>query len=943
MTQKRTMAIAGTVAVVCALPFLFSQQRTPGTAAPRALMNSSAASLRIEFGVTDRQGRSWDGSVEARAGEVLGVRHWRQRPNDEITGAAWKLATRKGVNFVLRAWETERLRDPQPYLNAPGVVVDVTGSAATELTVKTANGAFTVRPFDVEPGAPVQRLDGAVLVHRVASAERVSSEQANSDFPAIVTLGNDRVLTAWVSYRDNKNEILTREYSGASWGAVRAVGAGHSDIQMVKLARDGRGQAWAVWSAQVSGNWDVYASRLSGDGWSVPTKLSTDSQPDIYPVAASDAKGNVWVAWQGFRNGKSDVVVRRMEGGNWSAEERVSTSPANDWAPAIAADGKGSVYVAWDSYDKGNYDVQMRRWDGSRWGDVMPVAGTPKFEANVSLACDKENRLWATWNEAGMDWGKDTGFLPRKQGTPLYRDRWVGLAIYDGAKWMEPAVSAQDGMPAGLRHYNDMPVVSADPSGRVWLFFRHRKLRIADTPSDTPAHRAAWEIQMTTVDGGRWRTPVPLPFTNGRQDMRYGFTAAADAMFAVWPMDNRDFEEFLFTRADVYAARLPLPAAPAGSIELRPRVEPQLRLFPTHYEEAKDLARIHEYTADSSGRKYRIYRGDTHRHTEFSMDGNNDGSLLDTYRYAIDVAELDFLLVSEHNGAAGPDKDYVNWLLQQHADLFTVQGKFIPFYGYERSLNYPNGHRNVLFTKRGVPTLPIRPEEQKGAMGAKMLYDYLKKYNGIAISHTSASNMGTDWRDNDPAVEPLVEIYQGDRVSAEYEGAPKAANAGNPASAPGGFRPAGYVWNAWAKGYKLGVQVASDHLSTHISYACTLAEEFTREGLINAMKARHSYGATDNIILDYRMKHAGKEHLQGDILDAKAPFELTVKVLGTQPVRQIDIIRSQQFVLTKHPMQREVEFTFRDAQPVKGESYYYVRVIQADDQVAWSSPIWIKR
>jgi hypothetical protein len=38
-----------------------------------------------------------------------------------------------------------------------------------------------------------------------------------------------------------------------------------------------------------------------------------------------------------------------------------------------------------------------------------------------------------------------------------------------------------------------------------------------------------------------------------------------------------------------------------------------------------------------------------------------------------------------------------------------------------------------------------------------------------------------------------------------------------------------------------------------------------------------------------------------------------------------------------------VEFTYRDAQPVKGESYYYVRVIQADDQIAWSSPIWIKR
>ena len=98
---------------------------------------------------------------------------------------------------------------------------------------------------------------------------------------------------------------------------------------------------------------------------------------------------------------------------------------------------------------------------------------------------------------------------------------------------------------------------------------------------------------------------------------------------------------------------------------------------------------------------------------------------------------------------------------------------------------YPNGHRNVIFARRGNPTLPIPESEQKGKTGAQALYEYLKKYNGIAISHTSATTMGTDWRDNDPEVEPLVEIYQGDRVSAEYEGAPKAAMAAMLTGAPG--------------------------------------------------------------------------------------------------------------------------------------------------------------
>jgi hypothetical protein len=38
-----------------------------------------------------------------------------------------------------------------------------------------------------------------------------------------------------------------------------------------------------------------------------------------------------------------------------------------------------------------------------------------------------------------------------------------------------------------------------------------------------------------------------------------------------------------------------------------------------------------------------------------------------------------------------------------------------------------------------------------------------------------------------------------------------------------------------------------------------------------------------------------------------------------------------------------VSFTFADQAPLQGESYYYVRVIQVDDQMAWSSPIWLQR
>ena len=909
------------------------------------LTDDGVVSFRVRLGVTDSVPRAWDGTLSIANGELLGVRDWHPRPGDSVTNTAWKLATTRAPNFERRPWEEEVVTPPASFMNVPGLVVDVKAVAGTRVSFRTANGSFDVEPLALATGAPLTLLGGSVIVDRVPAAEMLSSTGYQNDFSTMLGGRDGEVWVAWVAYRNHGDEVLARRFDGRAWGREETVTEKPSDVFLAKMGRDRNGGVWVVWSAQVDGNFDLYARRFDGRTWSAVERLSDDPQPDIYPNLAADANGNLWLVWQGFRNGRSDIFARRYDGTRWSQAERVSTSPANDWEPAVAADSAGAVYIAWDTYDKGNYDVMMRRYAGGAWSDPMAVADTPKFEAHVSLACDAQNRLWAAWNESGFEWGKDAGFLVKKEATRLYQWRSMAVAVYQNGTWQEPAADLMRSLPEDMREYNDFPVVEADPPGRVWVFFRHRLARFRDVHNNTPAHRAAWEIFGVAYEGDRWSTPLAFPFSPGRIDVRGGFAADGRGnLYAAWHTDNRDFQEFLFHRADVYAARLPLPGGTPAEPRLKARVAPRLTLLSrAHEDEAGDLKRIRAYTIQSGGSTYRIYRGDTHRHTEFSMDGNNDGTMQQTYRYAMDAAELDFLGVSDHNGDGGPDIEYISWLQQQMADVLMLPRTFTPLYAYERSLNYPNGHRNIIFAERGRPTLPIPLEEQQAKIGARPLYEYLKRYGGIAISHTSATTMGTDWRDNDPAVEPLVEIYQGDRVSAEYEGAPKAAYTGNPASAPGGFRPAGYVWNAWAKGYKLGTQSSSDHLSTHISYACIIATEYTRQGLLDAMRKRHSYGATDNIILDYRLETGGREYLQGDIVRASGDFRLSVKVIGTRPVRQIDIIRSNRFIHTVQPMQKEVSFTFADSQPQPGESYYYVRVMQVDDQMAWSSPIWITR
>ena len=910
-----------------------------------ALLAQDVASVRVRMGLLDTVETRWDGSASVTGGELVRVQDWRPRPENLVApDGRWQLSTRVGVNYNWRAYENLPDRHVKPYLWVPGVIVDYRGGDGARIRVETAQGDFDFSAADVKLGHPLEFLGGAAVVDLVPTVERLSGEGEEDDFVSLLSGEGGPARVAWVAFSEGASEILTREMRADGWGPVMTVSESPGDIHIVQMSRAGDGTVWYVWAQQQGGNFDLYGRSTSGGAWSSTVRLTEAPQPDVLPRMATATDGTIWLAWQGFRDGQSDIFASRLVDGEWSTAQRVSSSDANDWEPDIVVGKEGEVHIAWDTYDRGNYDVVARSWGGDRW-DAGPqaVAATPLYEAHVSLAVDGQNRLWAAWNESGLNWGKDTGFLLPVEGTLLYEYRWVRVAVKDGIEWHVPAGDINASMAPHMdAEHNDFPKLATDGDGRVWLFGRHRAVRQRDMPNDTPLHRAAWTIWGSTLDGGRWTLPYEIPYSFGRQDVRWGVAADGDgSLIAAWPTDGRDWEGFLNRHHDVFSARLPGLERPAAPPLLRIRQDREFRYHDVAPTEPRDLQRVRGYEITSQGKTYRIYRGDTHRHTEFSMDGNNDGSLFQTYRYALDAASLDYLLVSEHNFSGGPDKPYINWVLQQAVDLFSVGGHFQPFYGYERSVRYPDGHRNILLPKRGTPTLPILPEESSHASGAGRLYEYLKGNGGIAISHTSATGMGTDWRDNDPEVEPLVEIFQGDRVSAEYEGAPLAAHRERPTMQAGGFQPAGYVWNAWAKGYKLGVQVASDHLSTHYSYACTIAEEFTREGLIDAMKQRHNYGATDNIVLDYRLEANGREYLQGDIVDVDGPFRLTVKVLGTSRLRQVDIIKNQEFVYTRQVLPSDVEFDFEDNQKETGEDFYYVRVQQADGNLAWSSPIWI--
>jgi hypothetical protein len=147
------------------------------------------------------------------------------------------------------------------------------------------------------------------------------------------------------------------------------------------------------------------------------------------------------------------------------------------------------------------------------------------------------------------------------------------------------------------------------------------------------------------------------------------------------------------------------------------------------------------------------------------------------------------------------------------------------------------------------------------------------------------------------------------------------------------------VSNAWAKGYRLGVIASSDHYSTHFSYAMVYTDDLSRQGVLNAIHRRHTYGATDNIVMDVRMG----EHFMGDEFTLAKALPLRVKAIGTGMVDKVDVIKDNNVVYSTSPNTQKVDFEFTDEGSLEGRHFYYVRLMQADGMIAWTSPMFVGR
>ena len=794
----------------------------------------------------------------------------------------------------------------------------------------------------------------------------LSSGDSYDDFASLAKTSDGTLFAAYAAYYDGHDQVrIHQRLPGGNWSSRSYVPLARprADIWMPQLAVDAQDRLWVIWAEQTgqspgkTGNWDLYARNFVNQAWGPLVRLTNDPKPDINPHVTRDSKGNLHVVWQAHPDNRGAIQLCRLVGNEWSKPFAITDGSGSDWYPRVAVDSAGVSWIAFDSYRNGDYDVFLTSYDGQRVGPVVPIATSKYYEAHPSVACTPDGKVWVSWEQGGFNWGKDQGYWlkqeDRDMGTSLGGRRSLHVvAVADGKLLAAPDVGLAQ--PEDEREFLAMGGLTADSDGRLWLRYRHKKRGAQRRPG---RFRSYWNENVTYLTKQGWAPGVQLPGSDGRISVFSRELLGQDGnLYVAYASDQRrDPDLHQPQRDQVLIAEVPKPSQAAGTPELAAYEPPAPPAGAQPWDTAREnqqVEAIRNHRVKIDGVDHRIVRGDLHRHTELSWDvgPGNDGSYLDFYRYMIDVAQMDFGGLTDHQG--GGHYAYWWWLSEKSADMYYLAPRFVPLYGYERSVTFPNGHRNVFHAYRGVPIFPFQLKlDQTGQFpgvsarevvdnDTKLLYEYLERSGGVCMPHTSGtSSMGTDWRDNNPNVEPVVEIYQGARNSYEVLGGPRVHPAdAPPQQAPGGFQREGLVWNAWAKGYRLGIISASDHGSTHISYALVYTPENDRQAILDSIRKRHTYGATDNLIVDVTLG----DRFMGDDFESPQKPALKLRVQGTEKIARIDLVRNAAYLYTTSPLKAEATVNYVDMEPEAGENMYYFRIQQDDGQVAWSSPIWVK-
>ncbi|MFO8082233.1 MAG: DUF3604 domain-containing protein [Armatimonadota bacterium] len=367
--------------------------------------------------------------------------------------------------------------------------------------------------------------------------------------------------------------------------------------------------------------------------------------------------------------------------------------------------------------------------------------------------------------------------------------------------------------------------------------------------------------------------------------------------------------------------------------------------------EVQDVHRITAERADGRGWRYasnpvwvtrremNIYFGDLHCQSKYHSD--SIGTPAEGYAYGRDVALLDFMGITDSSGHLKED----GWQETQEATRdFYAPGEFVTFKAFEFGGHDQRGHHNVIF--REFDEIEPVIEELRGA-DYDTFFEYLREREDeiMAIPHHTKS--WTDWDAFAQDMEPLVEVYSCWGSGVEHQD-PLWEKSEKPGSG---------VFAALDRGYRFGFIGCGDSHSgmpgrsypqdrqwcvmRKSGFTGVYAPELTREAIFDALQARRTYATTGvRMILEFSVNDVpmGGEL---DLDDPETERVIRIHAIGEGPIEYMKIVKNNEDLMVRECSGEEEYFEFVDTDPAEDGDWYYVRVVQEDEETGWSSPVWV--
>ncbi|OPX42824.1 endo-1,4-beta-xylanase A precursor [Ruminiclostridium hungatei] len=347
-----------------------------------------------------------------------------------------------------------------------------------------------------------------------------------------------------------------------------------------------------------------------------------------------------------------------------------------------------------------------------------------------------------------------------------------------------------------------------------------------------------------------------------------------------------------------------------------------------------------DFALDDGTREEQVYFGQLHSHTNQS-DGS--GTLKEAYEYARNVAKLDFFAVTDHSNyfdtTASPaeyDSSSSNTKWQQciSAADAAATGSFVALYGYEMTWTGQVGHMNTFNTEGFVSR--NNPKYTSSFAGMKNYYELLKT---IPMSISQFNHPGktfgdfNNFSDYDAAIDAQISLVE-------------VGNGEGAIGSGGYFRSYEYYTRALDKGWHLAPTNNQDNHkglwgTANTARTAIITDNLTRAGVYDALKKMRVYATEDS---NLKIKYTANDQFLGTVLPTDTQ-RLNIRVELLDPDAPDKIGRVS--LVTNGGRESHVQnfdtntgvYLVNIEAPAKG--YYYIKVVEADGDIAVTAPVWI--